>query len=460
MSKLSLQGLRDIGDMLSDRKRVIVLLTWLVITVSSVPFERINDDEVIYFLEARQIITVGPFAHGDLIFVPQILGGIASGIYNSLLAARAVSAIIVLATAILIYNIKKDDATFISSMLYLTSFYTIRFGMRFYLDPYGGLFTIAAIYFLYKEKSHFVGVYSGLAVFSREMAAPLFPIFAILVYRKKMGLKKFLLGFTAIVIIGTFWIYFANKGIQSATLASSTQAPSLSFLRLISLDSVAKGWLQYFLISPLVVVGLLFARGSRGKPEFYPLVFSFLILSLVPGFWVNGAATEYPYIFNTISCLIAGVGLKTMYDKFRPKSKAIIKVAVALLIVQFAMQSYLATALTVNHTIGLQDYGYWYDQELLSYMDKHYDSGKIYSSILDGLLDPRLATNLVWDPQNMTRAMIANPPWLITYSSYVIILHIPTNTTVAFIGPYVVVHSRGIPLSSFVQLSNSTQFFS
>lgn len=321
------------------------------------------------------------------------------------------------------------------------------------------MFTIAAIYFLYKEKSHFVGVYSALAVFGREMAAPLFPIFAILVYRKKMGLKKFLLGFLPVAVMGVLWIYLAAKGIRTAVAGTASELTSVSTLGFNPTYSIAKGWLQYILISPVVFVGMLFARGGIGKSEFYPMVFSFLILSFVPGFVVNGAATEYPYIFNMIACLIAGVGLKTAYDKLRPKSKAIIKVAVALLIVQFAVQSYLATALTVNHTIGLQDYGYWYDQELLSYMNKHYDGGKIYSSILDGLLDPRLSANLVWDAQNMTPALIANPPWLITYSSYVIILQIPTNATVAFIGPYVVVHSEETPLSSFVELSNSTQFF-
>ena len=443
----------------ADKKRAIVFLTWVVIAVTSVPFERTQDDEVIYFLEARHMLAIGPVAHLDLVFVPQILGAIASEVYNSLLAARAVSALAVLATAIVIYNIKKDDATFISAMLYLTSFYTIRFGLRFYLDPYGGLFTILAIYFLYKEKSHLVGISSALAVFSRELAAPLFPIYAVLVYRRKMSLGKFLLGFAATAVLGVFWIYLATRGIQSAIVVNLSEVTSTSSFGFNSLYAVAKVWIQYALIGPLVVVGILCAKGGKGRPEFYPMVFSFLILCLVPGFIQYGAGTEYPYIFNTTACLVAGVGLKIAYEKLKPKSTAIVKVAVVVLVVQFAAQSYLSTALTVNHTIGIQDYGYWYDQELISYMNNHYNGGTIYSSTLVLRLNQALEPSVVWNEQPITLSIVNDPPWLVTYSSYIIVKSIPTNTTIVTIGPYTVIHRGDIPLSSFIELNNATQFF-
>ena len=454
---VGVQSLREI--VLSDRKRLIVFVTWLVIALGSVPFERINDDEVIYFLEARHILSVGPITHEKLVFVPQILGALATGIYNSLLAARSVSALVVLATALLIYEIKKDDSTFISSMLYLTSFYTIRFGLRFFLDPYGGLFTMFAIYFLYKGKAKYVGAFSALAAFSRQMAAPLFPIFALLSWRKKLGVWKFAIGFSVVVVIGLVWIYLAGHAVLSAVGTNASEVFSASQLGIGSVFAIVKGWVQYVLISPLVVLGLVFCNLGWKRLEFYPMTFSFLIMSFVPGFVLNGAATEYPYIFNTIACLTSGFGLAHLYERVRPKSKAIVKVAVLVLVAQFAAQSYLATALTVNHTIGVQDYGYWYDQELLSYMNKHYDGGLIYSSTLDVLMDKTIASNVIWVPENITTAVVNNPQWLITYRSYLILKSVPANVTVDTIGPYIVIDRGQVPLSSILRLSNATQFF-
>ena len=450
---------RYLENLFADRKRVVVVLSWLIIAASSVPFERINDDEAIFFVEARRMLVLGPHAHRDLIFVPQILGAIVSEIYNSLLAARVVSAVAVLVTAILIYSIKKDDSTFISSMLYLTSFYTIRFGLRFYLDPFGGFFTIAAIYFLYKEKSHFVGIYSAIAIFSREMAAPLFPIFAALVYRRKLGMKKFLCGFIPITLLGVIWIYLATKGIQSAIITNTSEVTFSSYLGISSIYSILEGWIQYALISPLVLIGILIERGGRRRPEFFVMVFSFLILSFVPGFVINGAATQYPYIFNTVACITAGSGLNTLYQRFSSHRKGIIRIVVLVLVIQFAVQSYFATALTINNTIGVQDYGYWHDQELLSYMNKHYHGGKIYSSTYDVFLDLTLAPNSKWLPQNITLALFDNPEWLITYKSYVIVKSVPANVTIVDIGPYLVIDRGQVPLSSFIELNNSTQFF-
>ena len=335
---------------------------------------------------------------------------------------------------------------------------TIRFGLRFFLDPYGGLFTILATYFLYKGDARYVGVSSALAAFSRQLAAPLFPIFALLSWRKKLGVWKFVLGFSLIVALGLVWIYLAGHAVLSAMGTNASEVFSASQLGISSVYDIVKGWIQYVLISPLIVVGLVFCKFDWKRLEFYPMVFSSALLSFVPGFVLNGAATEYPYIFNTIACLAAGLGLADLYERVRPQSKAIVKVVVVVLLVQFAAQSYLTTALTVNHTIGVQDYGYWYDEQLLLYMNEHYQGGKIYSSTLDGLLNSRLAPNLVWIPQNITLAILNDPQWLITYRSYVIIVSVPANTTVHTIGPYIIIDRGQVPLALFILRTNTSSF--
>ena len=121
--------------------------------------------------------------------------------------------------------------------------------------------------------------------------------------------------------MGVVWIYLSGPLVAAA----STNAAEVVYAYQIgasSAYSVVKGWFQYALISPLVLLGLAYSKGIGKRIEFYPLVFSALMLSFVGGFILNGAATEYPYIFNTIACLVAGSGLTRLYEKIQPKRKS------------------------------------------------------------------------------------------------------------------------------------------
>ncbi len=443
---------------IADRKLVILFLTWLLIAVSSVSFERLHDDEVQYFEEARQILNFGPVIHGYAVFVPQILGAIASLIYNTILSARTVSALMVLGTAIAIYKIGKENPGFIGSMLYLTSFYTIRFGLRFYLDPFGGFFTTLTIYAIYRGWSKSTGALSILGAFSRQLILPLVPVYAWLLYRKKKSVNGFLLGAVLISLLVVLWIFFAST-LQSVIVGSSSEAAVISYLAISSIASIPKSWIEFLAISPLVLIGFIFAEHKRERIEFYPLVLSFVILSVTPGFIINGGATQYPYIFNTLACLPAGAGLTRLYAKVRQYDRNVTSVLVGILIVQLGVQSYSATALSPNHVVGIQDYGYNYDEELISYLNAHYSGGLIYGSNRDGMLVPALSANWVWIPQSVARALVANPPWLVTYTSYVVIKYVPVNVTVKTVGPYIVIHDSTVPLSSFIEASNSTGWF-
>lgn len=442
---------------LIEKRRLLLTVTWILISASSFLFERIQDDEVTYFVEAKGILTAGATIPSHFVIVPLIFSAFASDLYNSILAARLVTTIVVLATSLLIYETTRDDSSFIASMLYLTSFYTIRFGLRFYLDPYGGFFAVAAIYFMYKQKGRFVGASAILAAFSRELAAPLAIVFAALSYYKRLGLGSYLIGALVVAIPGLALIYFVT-GIQSAVVGSASVVASISLFDASFLSSAVVSWLQYTLLSPLIVVGLVFAKEKASRLEFYPMVSSILILSLTPGFIGNGAATEYPYIFNTIACVVAGTGLAALASRLNIQTTSLAKVLVGLLLLEVAGQSYVATALSPNHTVGIQDYGFWYDQELLSYLDQNYNGGKIYAANLDGLLDSRLATNWVWTPQTILPALKDNPHWLVTFSSYVKMGLVPESVTVKTVGPFLIVHQVNASLSSFITATNVSRW--
>jgi hypothetical protein len=177
-------------------------------------------------------------------------------------------------------------------------------------------------------------------------------------------------------------------------------------------------------------------------------------MSFAPGFVFNGAASEYPYIFNTLACLTAGAGLVALAGRIRLRKSAIVKLIATLLVLEFALQSYAATALSPNAVVGIQDYGYWNDQNLLHYLNTNYHGGKIYAENLDGLLDQRLAPNWVWMPQTILPALRDNPPWVVTFSSYVKLESIPSGVTVASIGPFLVVHQVNESLASFMTPTN------
>jgi hypothetical protein len=441
----------------SDNKLVAVVLSWSIIAVSSVPFDRLNDDEIQYFLESKQILLTGPILHG-FVFVPQLLGAIASFVYGSILSVRVVSAIAVLATAIVIYKIGSDSPSFIASMLFLTSFYTIRFGLRFYLDPYGGLFTILAIYAIHRGSSKFAGIWSVLAAFSRQLATPLIPVYAFLIFRKKMSLRSFLIGAILVGLLAFLWIEFARPLPREIAANSVNNIVAIPSIALDSAPLIFKAWVGFLLISPLVILGLMAAPNKRSLVVSYPLVFSFIILSVTPGFIINGGATQYPYTFNMLACVPAGIGLNVIYSKIRRNSQKIVPVVLCILTLQFAGQSYLATTLSPNHVVGVQDWGYGYDEELLVYLGSHYDGGQIYGSNRDGMLLPNIYPNWVWIPQNLAPAIKANPPWLVTFSSYLTIKYLPANVSAVVIGPYLVIHDSSVPLSDFVEINNSTSW--
>jgi hypothetical protein len=440
-----------------DKAKVLILSTWALFAISSIPFDRIQDDEVIYFVEATRILTAGPTVFNHLIVVPLVLGAVAASAWASILAVRIVSSLAVLLTAVLIAKVSDDDSSMVASMLYLTSFYTVRFGFRFYLDPFGGLFSVAAIYFLYKNRSKLVGASATLAALSREMAAPLLLAFALLTYVRRLGLGKYLLGALVIGIPSLIWIYLA-VGIQTAVTANIAGFVSDSSFGFNSIGLTGIAWVEYVLLSPLVVAGVIVAGGIRARAEFYPGVFSVVVLSLTPGFIVNGAASEYPYILNSIFCVIAGVGLVRIARKLNLGRRMRIGGIMSILIIQFVAQSYAATSLSPNGVVGTEDFGFWNDQLLLTYLDNNYHGGFIYSATQDGLLDQKLAANWVWTPQTIQPALRANPPWVVTFSSYVKLGPIPSGVTVETIGPFIVVHQNGVPLSSFMTPTNRSNW--
>jgi hypothetical protein len=436
-----------------DRSVLTIGVLWGIIAASSVAFERIHDDEVIYYTQSESMLHGTLVAHGALVFVPQLLGAFFVSISGSIITARILSSLAVLATSILLYEMKRYRGSFVAAMLYLLSFYTIRFGFRFYLDPVGGFFVVAAIYLLYRGKGLGTGISSVLAAFSRQLAAPLVLAFGLALYKKRNALRNFILGVTVAALSGAMFISIAS-GISNSVAFNASAVTSIPRFDVSLFSSLPESWLEFFLLSPLVLVGMVFSSRMKGRPEFFPLVFSAAILSLTPGFLFNGAATEYPYIFNTVACVPAGQGLCNLYSRLNLDQTKFTAVALSVLIAFFAAQSYLATVMSPNGTIGVQDFGYWNDVALISYLNSHYSGGKIYGSNLDGLLSQNLSSNWVWMSQSIEPALKDDPAWVVTFSSYVKFSSIPHGVSVAYIGPFVVVNTNGVPLSSFASATN------
>lgn len=453
----SISGIFSSFSATLDRKVITITVAWAVIALISVPFSRIHDDEVVYFVQSGLILHGNLLAHSYLVFLPQLLGTVFVAVFNSIAGVRILSSVAVLFTSFFIYFTRSDRESFASSMLFLFSFYTLRFGFRFYLDPFGTLFVILAIYFLYKQNGFGSGMSSAAAVFSRQLAAPLVVILGFVAYRKKIKVWKFVLGALIVLILGALFVFFSHGSANVLSFYAGV-ASSIPVSELNNLASLPESWVELIFLSPLLLLGILFSGKIRKRPEFYPIVFSAIILTFTPGFLINGGATEYPYIFNAIACLPAGSGLCNIYDRLGLGASKFTVVILAVLIATFLVQSYLATALSPNGVVGVQDFGYWDDMALLSYLNAHYDGGKIYGSNLDGLLSQKLSGNWVWTPQSIEPALRDNPPWLVTFRSYVRINSIPSSAEVKEIGPFVVINSAVVPLSSFVSATNVSEW--
>jgi len=103
------------------------------------------------------LLTFKIVAHRGSTLVPFLLWAPAFLLGDSLLWLRLVTALVTLATAVVLYlagsRMFSPRAGFSAAMLFLFSFHVLRFGIRAVPDPFGSFFAMLSLWLLVKRKA-------------------------------------------------------------------------------------------------------------------------------------------------------------------------------------------------------------------------------------------------------------------------------------------------------------------
>jgi Gpi18-like mannosyltransferase len=432
---------------LSYKKTIIifgVLLLFLPIF-----FERIYDDEAIYWSKSKSIIERGlsevfkisRMSLAILIASPFLL------ISDSIFIPRFISALFAIASAIIIFEIVKiysdERAAFISSILFIFSFQTLRFGTRFYLDIYGVFFFLLSIYLIKKDRVSLAGFSFALAMLSREIWFGLYPFMIIYVWKNRKTVKSFVL-LSIIPLLIFFMLVHLTTGLGNY-LGHSGFAQNVSDLSKSVYKApvyLVQSWVEFLIIQIVTIMGFISLVRYKQDDLLILILPQFLLISLIGGFLYDGAFTQYVMGLQASMTLLAGPGILKIWRKYFTRY-TLQPSLILILILQFLLFSYLATALSLRGAIGVHDFGYWYDEQVINLLNE-----KAKNETIVGLHGAFIkdAKEWVWGERNVERIVEIEPDWYIIVEPQIIIFKTePQNVKeveLYQIGPYIVLHSH------------------
>lgn len=425
-----------------------------------VPFEKLHSDEVVYWDTARNLAsgaglkTIGfegpSIGHGVL---PFLITTPFLYINSHIFIARIISALFTIGCAILIFLIvrnytKNEKSAFISSILFIFSLNTLRFGGRFYLEPYGLFFFLLSLLFIENNRIALSAIAAGLSILGRELWLGVYPFYLIYLWKKRKPVLPFFL-FSMVPFIPFFLYVWIGPGF---TYFLKVQA---ILLHLKSLLNVSKGgelipqlfhsWAEFFFMHILTIMGAVWAVKKRicDMALLILILPQFFILSMVNGFIMNGAFTQYPMGLQAGLSLLAGPGILDGVDRFaRRFNKKVSSVAIVICIIfaQFVVLNILATMVSLHGSYGIHALGYWNDKKVIRLLNENAE-GEVIVGIQGAFV--KKASKWVWGDSDITLAIEIEPDWLVTYPNRVSIIKEDTpEVKVYHIGPYLVLHSH------------------
>lgn len=429
------------------RKNIIIIGVILLIT--PLFFGRIYDDEAIYWSKSRSIITgglsqvsqIGRMPLAILIVSPSLI------VSESIFLPRFISALFAIASALIIFEIVEiysdKQSAFISSTLFIFSFQTIRFATRFYLDIYGVFFFLLSLYLIEKSRVKMAGLFFALAMLSREIWFGLYPFMIIYLWKNKKSVNSFIILSAIPVLIFALFIHL-TVGL-GAYLSYSAVAQTMGYVS-NNLSEIplylAQSWVEFLIVQIITIVGFISWVWNKRDNLLILILPQFLIISLIQGFIYNGALTQYVMGLQASMALLAGPGIVWIWKKYFQKYPLNISLFLVL-ILQFLLFSYLATILSLRGAIGVHDFGYWYDEEVITLLNQ-----KASNETIAGLHGAFIkdAKEWVWYERRVDKVLEMEPDWYIIVEPKLIDFKTkPENIKeieVYRIGPYIVLHSH------------------
>ncbi|NYZ79018.1 hypothetical protein H0N99_02620, partial [Candidatus Micrarchaeota archaeon] len=198
----------------------------------------------------------------------------------------------------------------------------------------------------------------------------------------------------------------------------------------------------FLIVQIITVVGFISWVWNKRDNLLILILPQFLIISLIQGFIYNGALTQYSMGLQASMALLAGPGIVWIWKKYFQKYPLNISLF-SVLILQFLLFSYLATILSLRGAIGVHDFGYWYDGEVIALLNQ-----KASNETIAGLHGAFIkdAKEWVWYERDVDKVLEMEPDWYIIVEPKLIDFKTkPENikeVEVYKIGPYIVLHSH------------------
>ncbi len=448
---------------MSARVKDLLLISILGIVFITIPafFERLHSDEVIYW-EVSDNISKGrglvSETSGMETFIwhsplPFFVTAPFLQLHNHIHVSRLVASLFTVGCAILIYLIcvrtSSRDCAIVGSMLFIFSFYALRFGGRFYLDQFGLFFFLGALFFLFRGEFILSGILAVTAVMAREYWLGVYPFFLLYINDRK-GILRFAIPLLVVLSVAAGFMvvgsidytlikgYIFNTAITKNLIAFFTDHNLLYPL--------LRGWIEFAMVNILIFLGFtvwLFKRDSDRRYLLF-IVPQFIVISMLSGFIISGGVTQYPLSLTGSMAVYAGSGLKSIYDHISwriLKRWNFISLCAVVVAMQFIGFNILATAVSLHKNFGIYGFGFWDDRKVISLL-RTGAHGKYIIGIHGAFVDDRAKWD--WTDFHIQQAIEKAPDWFITYSNYVEILPEQTwkgRVVIYEIGPYLVFHS-------------------
>jgi len=414
-----------------DKNEKRLVWIWVPLVLLPVFFIRMFQDEGLYLRTAYNFEEILP-TRSPIVFLIAHIFAFANYVLF-VWFARILSATFTLLSVLLLYRIvtsRYDQrAGLISSLVFLLSFVTIRYGGRFDLEPYGLFFILASIYLI--NRNPLASALSAGTSFAARSTCLVYVPFYIL---HQLRHRKFTALISTIPVTATFlWIEYAKHIHQNL----SPLEYNLGFLSLGS-ASIAKllvqGWTEFAIAYPLAFFGFLHSlKSGKNRDVFILTLPMILALSGIYGFLLNGAFERYTMIPLAMMCITAG---KPVAD-FMEKRGLTLKHLVAFLAIHLAILNAGVVAISEIGANSIHDFGFWYDIEVVNILNENAQGEFVVGT-------PHAAfVNCTWKyaERRISEAIATNPDWLVTFKAWVNVK--PNNKLEVYeVGPYILIHSH------------------
>jgi len=433
----------------SMKYKETLIIFGIVILFLPIFFERIYDDEAIYWSLSNSIIANGlsEVAYIGRMPFAMLLASLFMNLNDSIFVPRILSALFAIGSSIIIFEISKiysnEKAAFISSILFIFSFQAIRFGTRFYLDIYGVFFFLLSVYLIKKNKIGISGLSFALAILSRETWVGLYPFMILYLWKNKKPVGSFIIQSFIPILIFFVPIQMTTGVVDYLGRSAFAQDTSYLSENLYQIPLyLAQSWIEFSVIHIITLLGFISWIFYKRDDLLIIILPQFLLLSLIQGFIYNGALTQYAMGIQASMALFAGPGLFILWKKYFRSYPLQLSITL-ILVIQLLLFSYLATSLSLRGSLGVHDFGYWYDEEVITLLNQKAGNETIagfHGAFIKG------AKEWVWYERNVDEVLSMEPDWYIIVEPKLIDFKTdPENTKqveVYNIGPYIILHSH------------------